>query len=394
MQDKHPIDKLFKDGLADPHIPFEKKEWRALSKKLHVRKERKIPLWIWVGSGAVAAVILVAMLLVMDRQTPTEDAAEYAREIPRTAPSAAAGDDSTTTPNNKQHGVPAIAAEGRSGKPTPRLVNATQHVSLTPPERNQTPALPRPNTALPYALYTRPIAPHLTPYTDSLHGISFAHVASPNATLRQDRDALTSVRERSWTFSILAAPDFSGTQPLGGKLSGNAGLMVTYRLNHWLTASTGALYAKKRYETDFANYRPGLRWSGGTGSPSLVIADCGVLDIPLNIGVDISRAEQSSWFVSAGISSYLMLRETYDYIYPPHEYGYPKQITLYNQNRHILGIGNLSVGYRRKLMPSLALTVQPFVKVPLTGIGNGNLKLYSSGIAISADIDLTRRRKP
>src|SRR5690606_40671317 len=142
--------------------------------------------------------------------------------------------------------------------------------------------------------------------------------------------------------------------------------------------SAGALYAKKLYQSNLANYRPGNPvYSQYT--PLSVDADCDVLDIPVNINVDILRQRQTTWFASTGISSYLMLKETYDYTYPPHQYGDLKQLTLRNQNRHVLGIGNLSVGYRRQLGGAVNLTVQPFVKVPLTGIGNGKIRLYSSG---------------
>src|SRR5690606_17509722 len=118
---------------------------------------------------------------------------------------------------------------------------------------------------------------------------------------------------------------------------------------------------------------------------------CRVIDIPLTVNYTWRQRPQSSWFLSAGLSSYVMLSETYLFRYAG--YGDTYQYRIENENRHPLGIGNLSVGYRRQLSPTLSVTVQPFVKVPLTGIGNGNLKLYSTGVTLSADVDLSRKNR-
>lgn len=377
MEEKHPIDHLFRDGLNDPNIPFDERAWESLSKKLHPRKKRMIPLLIWTGSGVAAAIILAVILLwKTDRH-----------------PSTVRNDLTQHTENQQPPSRPIASAEREPASPTVsyEAVESYEATEITPNIRTKLRFSNVERAAL-----TAP--PLIAAQTDSLLKIAVAQAIPSQATSTRNGQLpvpqeVRSDPPRGWAFSIMAAPDLSGTQPLGGKLSINVGLMATYRFNRWLTGTTGIGYAEKRYETDFANYRPRLRWDNRVGTPQFVDADCAVLDIPLNIGIDLVQRRHSSWFVSAGVSSYLMLRESYEYHYPPHEYGYPKQFTLRNQNQHILGIGNLSVGYRHQFSPTLGVTVQPFVKVPLTGIGNGNLKLYSSGVAISADIDLMQRKR-
>jgi len=371
MEDKHPIDKLFKDGLHDPDIPFNPKDWEMLSKKMHPRKKRRIPMFVWVTSGVAAALVLAAILLLTDRQIPADAPQTHTAHTAKPdTPTAKPGEqrviDTTSAtsayaPNRTV--LPAITlSSAQSLKPTPAYT-----VTPDPIDRDQIPAVAR---TAPRAVIPDDTAAHL-----------------PSAELSKKSP------QKGWSMSVIAAPDLSGTRPLNGKLSGNLGLMATYRVNHWLSISGGALYAKKLYRADFADYRPNIRWGDRKGTPDFIEADCGVLDIPILANATLKQQGQASFFVSTGISSYLMLRETYDYIYPPHEYGYPKQFTLHNRNRHLLGIGNLSVGYRRQLTSSLSITVQPFVKVPLTGIGNGNIKLYSTGLSLSADVDLTRRNR-
>lgn len=389
MEDKHPIDKLFRDGFNNADIPFDEGDWTALSRKMHPRK-RRLPI-IWIGSGVAAAVILAAILLFRESENVINEAPH--REVsqqPVITPPAA---NDSVMPHDT-HQVPVA---------TPLLPSASLH----PPA-----SMPAETIGSPLAIHSVKSGPTLARVqtlgqtagiiaiannTTTLPGIPVARTVAPSAPLHSASGhsvpAVAAHPEQGWILSIMAAPDLSGTRPLDGKFSGNVGLVATYRLNNRLSISGGVIYARKLYQTDFANYRPSYGWSNPQRTPSFVDADCNVLDIPLNINFDIAHQRRSAWFASAGISSYLMLKETYDYTYPPHEYGYPKQFTLHNQNRHILGIGNVSIGYRRQLNSTLRIAVQPFVKVPLTGIGNGNLKLYSTGVALSADIDLTGRTK-
>lgn len=377
MEEKHPIDKLFSDGLSNPDIPFDEDAWTALSQKMHPRK--RWPLIIWIGSGVAAAVVIAVLILSGEREPlandPTRSASSHQPAMPPTI--------APPTTDSAIHDT----------RPAPKAANRLQS---TGGDANSQilPAIP--------PVLVRVQSQRMTSGTDPVYfynkplGTAMSSLVQPfpihSKPVETPLTATSGTPQRGWTLGIMAAPDLSGTQPFQGKLSSNIGLMATYRLNGRFSISAGALYAKKLYQSNLANYRPGNPvYSQYT--PLSVDADCDVLDIPVNINVDILRQRQTTWFASTGISSYLMLKETYDYTYPPHQYGDPKRLTLRNQNRHVFGVANLSVGYRRQLGGGISVTVQPFVKVPLTGIGNGNIKLYSSGVALSADINLSQRAK-
>jgi hypothetical protein len=90
-----------------------------------------------------------------------------------------------------------------------------------------------------------------------------------------------------------------------------------------------------------------------------------------------------------------MKRETYDYYYkdPPSQTIENKSWTFNNANKHFFTILNLSAGYQRKLNRSLSLTAEPYIKIPLDGIGFGNLKLNSAGIAITLSVNPFAKKK-
>ncbi|MEC3880537.1 hypothetical protein [Parapedobacter sp. 10938] len=379
MEEKHPIDKLFRDGLSQTNIPFDEGAWTTLSRKMRPRK--RWPLLIGIGSGIAAAMAIATILLFGERELEVARPEHHAvsqqpvappqPEIPTPGVSASVDATDSAVTGIKLASTPVV---------NPRPTGVESALAPTPVRLQELTT-----TTFPNGLYLGPQRVTIALPTRSLQKPYIPTDNQPFPTIRRGN--------RGWTLGIIAAPDLSGTQPFRGKLSGNLGLMATYRLNGWISISAGVLYAKKIYQADFADYRPAGNPLYAQYTPMTVDADCNVLDIPVNINIDIARQQRATWFASTGISSYLMLKETYDYTYPPHQYGDLEQLTLRNQNRHILGIANLSVGYRRQLGGAVSLTVQPFVKVPLTGIGNGKLKLYSSGVALSADVDLTRRVK-
>ena len=119
--------------------------------------------------------------------------------------------------------------------------------------------------------------------------------------------------------------------------------------------------------------------------PDDIDAVCQVLDIPLNIGYQLFARGKSSFTLNTGLSSYVMLSEVYDYYYQDGGYGKPYTRTwqFRNENRHLFSIYNLSGLYSHRLTAAMALGVEPFVKVPLAGVGAGRVKLASGGIAFS-----------
>lgn len=390
MEDRHLIDDLFREGLGHPDIPFDESAWIGLSHKLHRSGRPHRIRWIAIGA---AAAIVAAVLLRIDWRKPSAGDNPLAANYPVVT-------DTIDRSDQLKAPIPPASPDPVAHHEPDRLDGRYATVPGAPVD-TRTQGTRDGRAGTPRLVLQPVVMPRLQPTS-----IGPARASLPPAGIRSLPSVVSSsdpaeapatplhmhtvMPMHGWTWSILAAPDLSGTHLLNGKLSSNIGLLVSYRLNRRLSLGTGVLYARKLYDADFADY------AAGTGyqiprSPLSVAADCDVLDIPINLTVDLLQQGRSVWFASAGVSSYLMLKEKYRYRYPPHTYGAPRQTVLHHANRHLLGIGNLSVGYRRRVSPVVDLTVQPFVKVPLTGIGDGNLKLYSSGVALSADIDLSRR---
>jgi hypothetical protein len=97
----------------------------------------------------------------------------------------------------------------------------------------------------------------------------------------------------------------------------------------------------------------------------------------------MGKAENKSSFFSVGLSSYFMTKESYDYFYYYNNQPVNRHSTLDSDDKHILSIAHFSVGFENKISKKWALQIEPYAKIPLGGVGYGNIRLSSFGLNFS-----------
>jgi Fe-S cluster assembly iron-binding protein IscA len=166
------------------------------------------------------------------------------------------------------------------------------------------------------------------------------------------------------------------------QLSTGVGLFFTYPIFKRWSVTSGLAIAKKVYSADSTNYN----YVNNLGSRyylTNIDAVCTVYEIPILLNYTIKAKAKESYLLSAGLSSYLMRKEAYDYTYL-YNGEYVKYAYLYeNQNKHILSVLALSASYKRSINKSFSYQLTPYARLPLTGVGNGKVKLYSIGLGVS-----------
>ena len=107
-----------------------------------------------------------------------------------------------------------------------------------------------------------------------------------------------------------------------------------------------------------------------------------MFEIPVNLKYNWAQKNHYNAFATAGISSYLMKKEAYDYTvdYYGIQHKYNKQYN--NASRNWVSILNLSIGYEKKIGNAGSLRLEPYLKLPLSGVGIGDMPIGSKGIFI------------
>jgi hypothetical protein len=162
------------------------------------------------------------------------------------------------------------------------------------------------------------------------------------------------------------------------------GVLVGYQLNTKWGVEVGAFMDKKYYYTDAQYFKFQHLYLPPGVSITDIDGDCRMWDLSLGGTYSLGRTKKSGWFAAAGISSYLMKEENYEYTQYNAATGVSKKTgkTYTNGSKDFFSIANVSLGYTRQLGKIVDLRVEPYVKMPLQGVGAGQLPLLSGGIHI------------
>jgi hypothetical protein len=392
MKEGKDIDKLFKDGLENPDLPFNDLDWDHLEERLHPSPKRRVVPLMWLTAVAgIAAILLVVFLLAKPNADQSKKNLVKAKTekniidkpvndkpnlIKKTA-------DGTTSAKNDEESL--LAGNHYTDEAANR-----QNMAKTQFEEKILPKIMEagsdPNNQLVNVIYKPGIRTETEPIGFEDQNLVIEPVYGEKAKIK---DLIFKKRSR-WILSILAAPDLTSVQKSGqSSLSGGFGLEATVILSRKVSVTTGASYAKKIYNSDFNLYKPNTDYVFGI-IPSNVHANCDVLDIPINLNYKVFDNRRNSISLSTGLSSYLMLKEKYSYSYNGAYQG-PQSYEVSNQNQHYLGIANVGVEFQHKINNNLSISAKPFMKIPLTDIGYGNTRLSSTGVALSVNMNLFKK---
>ena len=190
-------------------------------------------------------------------------------------------------------------------------------------------------------------------------------------------------------FTVSAGPDFStvGTEDLG-KVKPVVGVGIGYQLTRKFSLRTGFYTARKVYTADPYDYHPPYNVWAAYPNLKDIEANCKVYEIPVTIDYTFSENKKQGWFVSTGLSTFLMKEERYVYHYKPNSsptyVTYTKRIN--NQNKHYFSVLDFSGGYTRHLNKNFSLRAEPYAKFALGGVGYGKVKLNGGGVLVTAII--------
>ena len=188
--------------------------------------------------------------------------------------------------------------------------------------------------------------------------------------------------KNNFGITLSAGPGISGVHiNNAGKLSIVYGVGLSYSISKKFTIRTGFYRSKKIYSVGPNDYH----FPNGSGANyndlQSIDANCNVDEIPFNLYYSFGKVKNHNWFVSTGLSSYLMKKESYEFYYKTTTGDtYEKAWFIKNKNKNIFSVLNLSAGYQHTLNKQFSIMAEPYINLPLSGIGAGKVKLNSGGI--------------
>ncbi|SEA20227.1 Outer membrane protein beta-barrel domain-containing protein [Chitinophaga terrae (ex Kim and Jung 2007)] len=221
-----------------------------------------------------------------------------------------------------------------------------------------------------------------TPQKAGLAGLTQKNNANgDSASSQEKKKRKREVYSRSkWNIGLAVGANASvikGTLSHG--LGLNTGLMVQRRFSATsrFSVELGIVRESMTYNVTRNTFHP----DGVTIPPSVsnMGGKCTMLDIPLNVRYDVVRSGKGDVFVSTGVSTMWMVKQSYSYQYYNNP---PVNQDVTGKGKSILPSANISAGYEQQFK-NLSLQIAPYVKIPMSNVGYGNISLGSVGAQIS-----------
>ena len=225
----------------------------------------------------------------------------------------------------------------------------------------------------------------------SLIALNFVKQKFPSTQQNKPAPDLNgSKEEKGWYAGIISGIDLSSIHFKSMKTGASKGLIMGYAFNNKWSIESGLLWDNKRFHDDGSYFSPagytptsGIRIVAVNGSSRLY-------ELPLNVRYVIIP-QNHSLFATAGVSSYFMKREKYDYEYTQNNQpGGHNYLTYNNASKNWFSVLNISIGYAHKLGAIGSIRVEPYLKLPFKNLGVGNMPIMSTGLNVGFTRTLTR----
>lgn len=226
---------------------------------------------------------------------------------------------------------------------------------------------------------------------------AYIGVFNPKPTETDAKEEKTEVKNQKLAFSVFAGSYFNYSEGSENQLNFGAGFISDIRLSRNLKLSTGLSIAANSLDY---NTGQDLPQSASSSFDSAVKLSSGnlttitsyhakllTLDIPVNIKYQFIP-ESDKFYISTGLSSGTYLNESYAYEYrnfntstgsyiaQTRDQKIEKQLSDFDLGRTL----NLSFGISAPFGKGQTISIEPFLKYPLGGLGSEDLKFGSTGI--------------
>ncbi len=162
------------------------------------------------------------------------------------------------------------------------------------------------------------------------------------------------------------------------------GLLLGYSFNKKWSMETGIFRDKKFYYTDGEYFNTSKIYVPANSKITTVDGNCTMWEVPLSVRYNFKSSASSTWFATAGVSSYIMKGENYKYVYYYAATGQSREwnSSYDNSSSHLISVAQISGGYTHRLGKIGDLRIEPYLKLPLRGVGIGSMPLQSAGVHI------------
>jgi hypothetical protein len=178
------------------------------------------------------------------------------------------------------------------------------------------------------------------------------------------------------------APELTSVKLQPARKSFDIGLLMGYNLNKNLSIELGIMLAQKYYYTSGKYVVPNTM--GPRDSKIIAVnAFNSITEMPLTLQYNLKNENNARVFVSAGAVSYIVHKENYSYTYSKDGEEMHGRTLNNKASQNWFSNVQMSLGYERSFNKICNIRIEPYCRIPLKGIGIGDLPVTSGGVNLA-----------
>lgn len=228
--------------------------------------------------------------------------------------------------------------------------------------------------------------------------ISLSMLEKPILNMRVPNINLAPVNDSSSVDLTVKSPKFSGKGMYYGVVTGfgfariknqdfskgcfDIGLVAGYRLSPRSAIEINILYAQKNYYSS-GRYFNMDKIKQDMPSDMEVVSIKGrsnVFEIPVKFKYNFWQKNNKAFYGLAGVSSYVLFKEKNNYVTSVNGTTSNMFASYSKTSASFAGALSVSAGYEHTLPGNNALRMEPYITIPVKGMGMGNLPITTMGV--------------
>jgi hypothetical protein len=191
-------------------------------------------------------------------------------------------------------------------------------------------------------------------------------------------------KEHGVYAGIIISPEVSTVkfQPVKN-IGFTAGVLIGYQFNKNISIESGAAWNKKYYNSNGEYFSTKKITLPTYAKIKKLDGTCKMIEVPVTVKYNFRSSAKTALSVSGGMSSYIMKKENYNYTVERNGQQYPRKAAYKNSSTDLFAVASVGFGYNRSLGKGSVLRLEPYIKIPVKGVGIGSLPIMSSGMNIA-----------
>ena len=201
--------------------------------------------------------------------------------------------------------------------------------------------------------------------------------------LHVDASSRSKFNRPKFFINLNAGVEIAST-PLGERSDGdyNFGAKLGYVASSKLIVTTGVNYIKESYTAEGDDYTaPTGFWSATNGeAPESILAVCDMVEFSLGASYHFTDVQSRGLAAHVNLNSNFMVREEYDYLFTESDNDWTG--IFEGESQSVLSNVELSTTYKFISASDYIIDAGPYLKIPTSGIGHGDVRLSSFGFRV------------